>query len=1294
MTWIHRALTSGNKSLLKATLNMMRWMSEGSTFFTRELFKNVDWDLKSFPWMSSARGTEKNKISKSSITSTTPRKTTDEREKNVRWFFVQWILALLRGSDRMIIETLLRTKAPLSLLYRGIGHDDQDVQNEILQCTFSSILSLSSISFRDRMKFFQLPILLSLSRLCAVEEETEVSKASVLLLQHLCADTSLGILQREYSWSLSARIPNEKLKNRTILKFCSALRVCEFPPHLQLLLSILESAPELVIPYFESFPYAMDPRPSDKWSISIRLMSRVLDTCPFPSVPRDLELLDAQHISHAIFPPMKLDRKGLSHGIRHKDLEVRSNVLHFCRSVLQRLERFQKIVGKDLWIKTSSFGEGIDMVLSNLPEPPVFLSVLAPTKKKTITPTMEDNSSVQDIISILSSFSRVNPSLLMDSKFDCSAFLTESIAEWDPQSIQNLFHLLGKTKLTFENKGLLHINGLLFHSNVEIRQAVHDMLLRVLLSSDLFTLWSQEALLWTEQLDGFAPIFKFLQKSVHHATTHILRLTGVMYTCNRKHAHGQRKEICMSPLLLAACELAPHEDPSNVRIIQHYLNRIVVSFVHVARMDLEWIQSLVETHLGESMTNWFDLSTHHTCNGKKKEKSSTLKILRKKTVEKIRETMIGIPYDGDKFADAMFKLSTAVVSRKSTALLVAKSVQESSSILFSNAFLRLPIPMVWSHLALRNDVLQIPRLLLLSQLRSTADALSLVDYLLQEEHMNDIISCVGWIEGQLLLDFIRSELTNFLEAETMSDDRTTYFHKGMVSFTFLLLGHLLTNHTNEEFCMRNETWKEDILHCFVLENIPSYETRKSVFHALSSMWKSAIIQKVREADAELLDPIWLSLSKFSHEEAQRIANSVSIDPLSVIALGESISHIVDEMDFVSLMEWVNGLSSVYSNMCHPLESAMEIDTDADAYNDTDTVSLMDAKVCIGNLISRITTQISSHQSESNADALERIERAFSTGRIKWSIFMKDRDEIMDECVLALLMLCAKTSKYAIIREAYEETLPVHAHSYWTRPSFFSSLSLSLMLFFGMPDDTCCATMFKCAVGRIVKFHVDDHDGSATIYQYSAALISLLQRKYVQVKEKFQEPLLQLISLLHPWLIKDMETVCSDEVTSQNFECIHWLWLHALAHLEETQKSIVSKTCEWMETTGWKPVTVLSFHVWDALFASKAASSKSNRWWLQHRLHMWQNLEQGEGNENVDTIANVVMQSIVRDCVKSHKLMKRFVKLSLEKDAEMEQFLKNVLENQRISTDAALIFLKQFTSLKSLHRRDDAVTSKK
>jgi hypothetical protein len=257
-------------------------------------------------------------------------------------------------------------------------------------------------------------------------------------------------LHRQYQhprWSLSARIPNEKLKNRTILKFCSALRVCEFPFHLQLLLSILEFAPELAIPYvlnltislhtlpiiiischllscgcryFESFPYAMDPRPSDKWNISVRLISRVLERCPFPPLPKDLELLDPEHISHAIFFPMKLDRKGLSHGVRHKDKEVRSNVLHLCRSLLQRLEKFQKIVGKNVWNGTSAFGEGTTMVLLQLPEPPVFLSALTPANKKKISPSMEDDSSAQDIISILSSFSRVNPSVCIFSLSSCT----------------------------------------------------------------------------------------------------------------------------------------------------------------------------------------------------------------------------------------------------------------------------------------------------------------------------------------------------------------------------------------------------------------------------------------------------------------------------------------------------------------------------------------------------------------------------------------------------------------------------------------------------------------------------------------------------------------------------------------------------------------------------------------------------------------------------------------------------------------------------------------------------------
>jgi hypothetical protein len=247
--------------------------------------------------------------------------------------------------------------------------------------------------------------------------------------------------------------------------------------------------------------------------------------------------------------------------------------------------------------------------------------------------------------------------------------------------------------VTFENKGLLHINGILFHPNVEIRQAVHDTLLQVLLSSDLFTLWPQEALIWMEQLDGVAHIFKFLQKSVHHATTHILRLTGLMYTHHRNHAQSmnalihtylsprfcnrsfdecmsyfdanvcafcsteQTKEICMSPLLLAACELAPHEDSSSVRFIQHYLNRVVVSFVHVARMDLEWIQSLVKIHLGESMSNWFDLSALHFPHGEKHEKG-----LKKKTIEGIRQKMgtdrSGTDLDDIKVADVLFKLST------------------------------------------------------------------------------------------------------------------------------------------------------------------------------------------------------------------------------------------------------------------------------------------------------------------------------------------------------------------------------------------------------------------------------------------------------------------------------------------------------------------------------------------------------------------------------------------------------------------------------------------------------------
>jgi hypothetical protein len=171
---------------------------------------------------------------------------------------------------------------------------------------------------------------------------------------------------------------------------------------------------------------------------------------------------------------------------------------------------------------------------------------------------------------------------------------------------------------------------------------------------------------------------------------------------------------------------------------------------------------------------------------------------------------------------------SASVSRKSTALLAAECVHESSSILFSDAFLRLPIPMVWSNLKSKEDVMLIPHLLLLSQLGSIGSEPSLVDYLLHEQHMDNIISTMGWIEGKLLLDFIRSKLTNFLEEEA---ENVTFFHEGMISFTLLLFGHLLSGHAIEEFSMGNETWKEDIMQCFVLENIPSYETRNALFHS-------------------------------------------------------------------------------------------------------------------------------------------------------------------------------------------------------------------------------------------------------------------------------------------------------------------------------------------------------------------------------------------------------------------------------------------------------------------------------
>jgi hypothetical protein len=396
---------------------------------------------------------------------------------------------------------------------------------------------------------------------------------------------------------------------------------------------------------------------------------------------------------------------------------------------------------------------------------------------------------------------------------------------------------------------------------------------------------------------------------------------------------------------------------------------------------------------------------------------------------------------------------------------------------------------------------------------------------------------------------------------------------------------------------------------------------------------------------------------------------------------------VDEMDFESLMEWVNGLSSMYSHMCRPAQLKMEVEMDD---HHGDVVSLMDARACIGNLISKITTQISSIQSEGDAQTLDRIGKGFSDAKIKWSLFMKERDDIMDECVLALLMLCAKTSRFEIIRQVYEEMIPVHGHSYWMHPSYFSSLSVSLMLFFGMMDEDCCLTLFESAVKRIVEFHDEEHR-STMIVQYSAALISLLQRKGLQVNGELHHALVsQILTVLHPLLIQEMENISSEELESRQSECIQWLWLHVLMHVEGKEKEVVSSTCEWMQTTTWTPATILSFRVWDALFASKATSSKTRRWWLQHRLHMWVGVEEEQNQkEHADDIANAIMQSVVRDCLNSDKTLKRFVKLSLKEEVEVKHFVQKIVGTRRISTDAALVFLKEFTSVKAL-RGDDSI----
>ncbi|KAG8978985.1 hypothetical protein FRC05_009195 [Tulasnella sp. 425] len=243
---------------------------------------------------------------------------------DIRTTLVLLILSFVQPSTHTSIKLSLLDKGDaFSSIFRDIGKDSYALARRILDVSWEGIWGDTRIPFGTKIAAFGDQVLTSISKLYGrYEEEGPKDEPSIAEIAHhfllaLCTRPGSGVCFKSRGWYArnfdarhhhlatrddhqTARRQENSLFNRVLPAFVKTLKPNDDPRQQELVLKVLEAAPELIPGFWQAINMTLEPRLSSRWITNIALATKIVS---LPSPVFSFRSTTARSPSSSATPP-------------------------------------------------------------------------------------------------------------------------------------------------------------------------------------------------------------------------------------------------------------------------------------------------------------------------------------------------------------------------------------------------------------------------------------------------------------------------------------------------------------------------------------------------------------------------------------------------------------------------------------------------------------------------------------------------------------------------------------------------------------------------------------------------------------------------------------------------------------------------------------------------------------------------------------------------------------------------------------------------------------------------------
>lgn len=325
----------------------------------------------------------------------------------IRDHFLSFYMTFMRNATSLVRKDLVFQKKIISGWMKNINSDPEQMILDTLTLFIDKVVLDPAFSKSTKISLFNDWLINALVKLFNRSDSVPDQVAKLFTI--CCTDSTYGIRFPDRSWYQAA----DKIRNRTIFSILRQIKPWEDMVQQNLAVTILNTIPELVAPYFTAISdtTSFDPKLTSFWTANASFYSRVI-SLPCPSTaftdapPKELVV--------NFVLPAPISRSAVTKGLQHESPLIRFLCAAIINKSLEKLSQLLTIYNQQKWDPS----DVLESTLDSLPDLQVVSTCLAAANTELLKTTL---------IKMVASLSKLFRDLFVSAKFTLPTSYTEDL---------------------------------------------------------------------------------------------------------------------------------------------------------------------------------------------------------------------------------------------------------------------------------------------------------------------------------------------------------------------------------------------------------------------------------------------------------------------------------------------------------------------------------------------------------------------------------------------------------------------------------------------------------------------------------------------------------------------------------------------------------------------------------------------------------------------------------------------------------------------------------------------------